>query len=129
MTISAIIGISGVFMLMFMKNTSDSWMLYYYAITFGFGNGLSAPTIAATTTDIFQGPRVGATIGFVWFSFAVGGAIGPWLGGWIFELVQDYEVAFLVAIGWYAVAGVAIWGASPRKVRRVPGQAISPQRR
>ena len=125
MTLSAIIGISGIFVLMFMKNTSDSWMLYYYAITFGISNGLSAPTIPAVTTDIFQGPRVGAAIGFVWFSFAVGGAIGPWLGGWIFELVQDYEMAFWVAIGSYAVSAAAIWGASPRKVRRVPGQAGS----
>ncbi len=129
MTISAIIGISGICVLMFMKNTSDSWMLYYYAIAFGLGNGLSAPTIPAVITDIFQGPRVGATIGFVWFSFAVGGAIGPWLGGWIFELVQDYEIAFLVAIGWYAVSAAAIWGASPRKVRRVQGQAVSLQKR
>jgi MFS family permease len=128
MIISTIIGISGIFVLMFMKNTSDSWMLYYYAITFGFSNGLSAPTIAATVTDIFQGPRIGSTIGFVWFSFAVGGAIGPWFGGWIFEFTQSYEIAFLTAIGWYAVAGVAIWGASPRKVRRVPGQVIARQK-
>jgi MFS family permease len=124
MIISTIIGISGILALLFMKNTSDSWMLYFYAVTFGISNGLSAPTIAATTTDIFQGPRVGATLGFVWLSFAVGGAIGPWLGGWIFEFTRSYEVAFLMAIGWYAVAGAALWGASPRKVRRVPGQMI-----
>jgi MFS family permease len=122
MTLSAIVGISGIVVLMFMKNTSDDWMLYYYAIAFGFGNGLSAPTIPALTTDIFQGPRVGAAIGFVWFCFAMGGAIGPWLGGWIFELIQNYEMAFWVAIGWYAVSAAAIWGASPRKVRRVPGR-------
>jgi MFS family permease len=128
MTISAVIGISGIFMLMFTKDTSDSWMLYYYAITFGLGNGLAAPTIPATLTDIFQGPRVGATIGFVWFSFAVGGTIGPWLGGWIFEMAQNYEMAFIVAMGWYAVSVAAIWGASPRKVRRVPGQAMYQQR-
>jgi MFS family permease len=126
MTIGTVIGISGIFVLMFMKNSSQSWMLYCYAITLGFSFGLCAPTIAATATDIFQGPRVGATLGFVWFSFAVGGAIGPWLGGWIFELTQSYEDAFLMAIGWHAVAGAAIWGASPRKVRRVPGQIISP---
>ena len=124
MIISTVIGISGVLVLLFMENISDSWMLYYYAITFGFSNGLSAPTIAATTTDIFQGPRVGATIGFVWFSFAVGGAFGPWLGGWIFEFTRSYKAAFLMAIGWYAVAGAALWGASPRKVRRVPGQIL-----
>ena len=124
MIIGAIIGITGILVLLFMKNTSDSWMLYYYAIAFGFSNGVSAPTIAAATTDIFQGPRVGATLGFVWFSFAIGGAIGPWLGGWIFEFTQSYEAAFLVAIGWQAVAGAALWGSSPRKVRRVPGQMI-----
>ncbi|MBW2412339.1 MAG: MFS transporter [Deltaproteobacteria bacterium] len=128
MTLSAIVGISGIVVLMLMKSSSDAWMLYYYAIAFGFGNGLSAPTIPAITTDIFQGPRVGSAIGFVWFSFAVGGAIGPWLGGWIFELVQDYEMAFGVAIGWYAVSAVAIWGASPRKVRCVPGQAGASQK-
>ena len=124
MIIGAIIGISGVLVLLFMKNSSDSWMLYYYAITFGFSNGVSAPTIAASATDIFQGPRVGATLGFVWFSFAIGAAIGPWLGGWIFELTQSYEIAFLMAIGWFALSGAALWGASPRKVRRVPGQII-----
>ena len=128
MVIGTIIGISGIFVLMFAKNTSHSWMLYYYAITFGFANGISAPTIAATTTDIFQGPNVGATIGFVWFSFAVGGSIGPWLGGWIFEFTQSYEGAFLVAIGWFMVAGAAIWGAAPRKVRRVPGRLIARQK-
>ncbi len=129
MTIGTVIGISGIFVLMFMKNSSQSWMLYYYAITLGFGFGICAPTIAAATTDIFQGPRVGATLGFVWFCFAVGGAIGPWLGGWIFEFTQSYEIAFLVAIGWHALAGAAIWGASPRKVRRVPGQIISRRKR
>ena len=128
MIIGAVIGISGILVLFFMKNTSDSWMLYYYAITFGFSNGVSAPTIAATTTDIFQGPRVGATLGFVWLSFAVGGAIGPWLGGWLFEFTQTYEAAFLMAIGWYVVAGAALWGASPRKVRRVPGRMIFRQK-
>ena len=124
MIIGTIIGISGVLVLLFMKNTSDSWMLYYYAISFGFSNGMSAPTIAATTTDIFQGPRVGATLGFVWLSFAIGGAIGPWLGGWLFEFTQSYEAAFLTAIGWHVLASAALWGASPRKVRRVPGQIV-----
>jgi len=125
MTIGTVIGISGIIVLLFMKNPSQSWMLYYYAITLGFGIGLSAPTIAATTTDIFQGPGVGAIIGFVWFSFAVGGAIGPWLGGWVFESTRNYQGAFLMAIVWYAISGAAIWGASPGKVRRVPGKAAT----
>ena len=93
-------------------------MLSFYATTFGFGVGLTLPTIAATTTDIFQGPKVGTTIGFVWFSFSVGGAIGPWLGGWLFELTRDYEIAIIVAMTAYAAGCVAIWLAGPRNVRK-----------
>jgi MFS family permease len=120
-TISTGIGISGILALTFLKDTSQSWMLYYYAMALGFGIGLSGPIIVASITDIFQGQRVGAIIGFVWFSFAIGGCIGPWLGGWIFELTNNYLVAFILAMIFYAIGGAAIWLAAPRKVRKVPG--------
>jgi len=123
MTIAAIIGTSGIFVLTVMKHTSQPWMLYYYAIALGFDLGMAAPTIAATATDIFQGPKVGATIGFIWFSFAVGGFIGPWLGGWIFEFTKSYLVAFIVAMVLHAIACAAIWLAAPRKVRVVTGRS------
>ena len=123
MTISTIIGMSGILVLMLIKDTSQPWMLYYYSIALGFGQGMTAPTIATSITDIFQGPKVGAVIGFIWFSFAIGGSIGPWLGGWIFEFTNSYLVAFLVAMAFNAVACAAIWWAAPRKVRLVPGPA------
>jgi MFS family permease len=122
LTIGSVIGISGIILLMFVKDTTRPWMLYYYATTVGFGMGMTSPTIAASTTDIFQGPKVGAIIGFVWFSFAVGGAIGPWLGGWIFELTNSYRIAFIVATALYGAGCAAIWLAAPRKVRLVPGR-------
>jgi len=121
MTIGTVIGISGIFVLTLLKDASNPWMLYYYSIAFGFGVGMSGPLIATTVTDIFQGPKIGATIGFVWFSFAVGGTIGPWLGGWLFELTHNYEIAFMVAMVWYAIGCAAMWLAAPRKVRLVPG--------
>jgi MFS family permease len=120
--ISAVLGISGILVLTFLKDTSRPWMLYYYALAFGFGLGMTGPIIAAAVTDIFQGPKVGATIGFVWFSFSVGGFIGPWFGGWIFESTNNYQVAFIVAMTLYAIGCTAIWLAAPRKVRMVPGQ-------
>jgi MFS family permease len=122
-TIGTIIGISGIVVLLLIKDTSAPWMLYYYALSVGIGIGICAPTIAAAITDVFQGPQVGFVIGFIWFGFAVGGAIGPWLGGWLFELSGNYWLAFVVAIALFAVACGAIWLAGPRKVRRVSGQA------
>jgi len=122
MTIGTIIGISGIVALMLIKDTSHPWMLYYYAAAFGFSIGMVSPTIAAAATDIFQGQKVGTIIGFIWFGFSVGGTIGPWLGGWIFETTGSYLIAFLVAIVLFAVSCAAIWLAEPRKVRLVPGK-------
>ncbi|MBM4330926.1 MAG: MFS transporter [Deltaproteobacteria bacterium] len=119
-TIGSVIGISGIIVLTMIHDASRPWMLYYYAISMGVSNGLCAPTIAASVTDIFQGPRVGFTIGAIWVGFAFGGAIGPWLGGWLFELTGNYHLAFIVAIILFAVACLAIWLAAPRKVRARP---------
>ena len=119
-TIGTGIGISGIIVLALIHDACHPWMLYYYAITLGVANGLSAPTIAASVTDIFQGPKVGFTIGAIWVGFAFGGAIGAWLGGWLFELIGNYLLAFLAAIVSFAVACAAIWLAAPRKVRARP---------
>lgn len=121
--IGTAIGISGILVITLMKDSIHPWMLYYYAIALGLSLGITAPTIAASVTDIFQGPKVGAIIGFVWFSYSVGGTIGPWLGGWIFESTQSYQAAFIVAMVLLALSSAAIWWAAPRKVRQVQGLA------
>jgi MFS family permease len=118
-TLGTIIGISGILIVMLISDTSRPWMLYYYAIALGLANGFCSPTIAASLTDIFQGPRVGAIVGAVWFAFALGGTLGPWLGGWTFELTGNYSLAFLLALALFVVACAAIWLAAPRKVRRI----------
>ena len=118
-TVGTGIGITGIAVILFLRDTSHPWMLYYYAITMGIGNGLCTPTIAAAVTDIFQGRRAGSAIGAVWFAFAIGGTIGPWLGGWLFELQGNYRLAFTVAMVMSGVACAAIWLAAPRKVRCV----------
>lgn len=116
-TLAALAGLSGILALILIKEASLEWLLYFHALAFGFGNGLGSPTIAAAVTDIFQGPRVGPVIGSIWLCFAVGGCIGPWLGGWVFEFLGDYRWAFLMAMAWHGIACLAVWGAAPRKAR------------
>lgn len=132
LTIGTLIGISGIIVLMLIRDPSHPWMLYYYTLSLGIGRGLCSPTIAAAITDIFQGPRVGSVMGAIWFFFSVGGAIGPWLGGWLFELNGNYFQALIVAMVLWALGCGAIWLAAPRKVRRVrervQARAIQSQR-
>ena len=122
MTLGMICCFSAICVLLMITDNSQPWMLYYYSIVLGLGFGISAPLVAATVTDIFQGPRVGATVGSIWFSFAMGGTLGPWLGGWLFELSGNYHLAFMIAGLFTLISGLAIWLASPRKVRLVSGK-------
>ena len=121
-TLGALCFLSGVLALLAMEGTQNPWLLYYYAVMFGLGFGICAPIVASATTDLFQGPRAGAAIGAIWFSFALGGAIGPWLGGWLFELCGNYRAAFWAAAATIAAGCASMWLAAPRKVRLVPGR-------
>jgi MFS family permease len=118
-TVGTVVGISAIIVFMLIEDAGRPWMLYYYSLMLGVGIGITAPTIAAAVTDIFQGPKVGFVIGSIWFGFAAGGAIGPWLGGWLFEIYGNYFLAWIVAIALYALACLAVWLAAPRKVRRM----------
>jgi cyanate permease len=51
-----------------------------------------------------------------------GGAAGPWATGWLFDLTGSYTIAFAIGVAVSILSAVAIWRASPRKVRAVAGQ-------
>jgi MFS family permease len=114
--------VSSIILLLMIEDASRPWMLYCFSVFFGFGFGICAPLVPSAVTDIFQGPKVGATVGFIWFCFAIGGALGPWLGGLLFELTGNYRVAFIIAGVLCVLAGAAFWLVAPGKVRLVPGK-------
>ena len=77
--------------------------------------------LSAIPADAFAGPRLGAILGVVQAGGGLGGAIGPVLGGGLFDVTGGYRLAFTMAA--FAVAGsaVAAWVATlrPRVRRRV----------
>jgi len=115
----------GILMLTLANDTSDAWMIYTYAIFYGFFAGSNAPTYAAAAADLFHGRNFGFIIGSVDIGFGLGATIGPWLGGYIFDVTGSYIPAFITSIVTVSIACVSIWIASPRKVRLVAGRASS----
>jgi cyanate permease len=51
-----------------------------------------------------------------------GGAVGPWITGILHDLSGNYTAAFGIGIGVSGLSALAIWQASPRKIRAVAGQ-------
>jgi len=73
----------------------DLWMFHAFAIVHGIGyGGLSAlqPLIIA---ELFGLKAAGMIVGNVSFAFTLGGAIGPFLAGYVFDIMLSYTPAFL----------------------------------
>ena len=56
----------------------------------------------------------GPVLGLITFGNRVGSAIGPWLGGAIFDLTGSYRVAFAASMAALGIAAAAFWGAGRR---------------
>jgi MFS family permease len=121
-TMGCIGNIIGFLMLVLTKDASSPWMLYIYAISFGFFSGINGPTLVTAAADIFQGRHFGAILGFTNIGFGLGNFIGRWYGGYVFDLSGNYLQAFITAIVSVAIACISIWIASPRRIRVVRKQ-------
>jgi MFS family permease len=85
------------------------------------GYGLTS-IMGAVVLEIFQGKQYGSIFGTIMLAALAGGAAGPWLTGLLHDRTGDYTIAFAIGIGVSVLSAVAIWQASPRKVRAVAGQ-------
>jgi MFS family permease len=97
-------------------------LVYVMVIVQGaLGYGLTS-VMGAIVAEIFQGRSFGAIFGTVMVAALAGGAMGPWLTGALHDLLGDYVLAFWLAVVMCGVSALAVWQASPRKVRAVAGQ-------
>ena len=73
-------------------------MYYLFAIIYGFAHGavytLSSPMLA----ELFGLKSLGAIIGAVVFIGTIGGSIGPYLSGSIFDITGSYRTSFLICL-------------------------------
>ncbi len=81
--------------------------------------GVSDPVLGASLADIFHSKHFGAINGFMTVGFGLGGTIGPWFGGLIFDSAKSYSGAIVAAILATILAPALLWVAAPRKIRKV----------
>ncbi len=114
-TIAAVLSPSALAALIPVSDTSQPWLLYVYSVCFGYGGGLFAATIYAGMADVFHGRNFGAVAGLLLTGMGTGGIIGPWLGGYIYDISGSYTGAFVLSMICFGLACVAFWIAAPRK--------------
>jgi len=120
-TLAAILSTIALVALSSVKDTSQPILLYVYAICFGYGGGLFCATAFAGTADIFHGRHFGEIAGLLLTGQGIGGAIGPWLGGYIYDVSGSYRMSFVLCIVCFGLACLMVWIAAPRKAVRSGG--------
>jgi MFS family permease len=97
-------------------------LVYLMVLTQGvLGYGLTS-IMGAVVVEIFQGKHYGSIFGTIMLAALAGGAAGPWVTGLLHDLSGNYTIAFGAGIAVSVLSAVAIWQASPRKIRAVAGQ-------
>ena len=86
------------------------WSFYLFAVVFGFTYGAEVPLIPLFIGRFFGIRSMATIVGLVLFIGNIGGALGPWIAGKIYDTAHDYHWAFVIGAICAAVSLVlAIW--------------------
>jgi MFS family permease len=79
-------------------------MFYLFAVIQGFAHGGFYALISPTVAEFFGTREHGIILGAVIFSTTIGGAVGPFTAGYVFDATGTYRVVFAGLAGISLVA-------------------------
>lgn len=106
--VGTVVAILGIVCFALVGGPQDRVLLLLYALS-GFGFGMRIAQLSTIPADVFAGPHLGAILGVVQAGGGLGGAIGPYLAGWLFDVTHSYRLAFVAACVAVAGSAVAAW--------------------
>jgi MFS family permease len=104
----------GALALLALETDPRTGWLVAYALLFGLGFGARGPIITAMASDLFGGRRFGVIYGALNLGNGLGGAIGPWFGGVVHDVLGSYRVVFLASVVFCALGSTCFWLAGRR---------------
>lgn len=107
--------------MLLLEGNATPLLAWAFALTFGLGDSSRTSLLNALAADLFEGPEFGTINGYIISAFGLGGALGPWLGGYLFDTTGHYTIAFWVGIvaTTLATAGVMFAGHRIRAHRQL----------
>jgi MFS family permease len=94
-TLLLALGIS-VLSFLWLQMANITWMLYLFALSFGFAYGAMISLQSLLGAKMFSLISLGTITGVIVFAYTAGGAIGPTVTGYIFDITRSYRLAFTV---------------------------------
>jgi len=95
-------------LMIWLSNPMSIWMFRVFAIIYGFAYAGIFPIINILVAETFGVAHIGKIMGFARIGNAIGGVLGPWIAGYVFDVTESYSLAFLIAAGASVVTIVLI---------------------
>jgi len=116
MILSLLLLLTGLFWL----QTADSlWKLYVFACIYGLAHGGFFTVISPITAELFGTASHGALFGLVVFFGTAGGALGPILTGYLFDISGGYALPFQLILGVSALGLLLLFLLKPVKTIKI----------
>ncbi|MFQ5894726.1 MAG: MFS transporter [Nitrospinota bacterium] len=91
--------------------------LYLSGMVVGLSWVATVPLTSSLTGDFFGPRNLGVLFGLVSLSHQIGSGVSSWLGGYIFDRLGSYDLAFLIAVLVLVAAGGVSYAIDERQVR------------
>lgn len=85
-----------IFSWFWIMGTTQTWMLLIFVAVFGFSYAGIAAMFPAIVGDYFGRLKAASVIGAMFTIAGPASAVGPLIGGYIYDLMKNYQVAFLL---------------------------------
>jgi MFS family permease len=92
--------------LFWLQAVQTLWMFYLFATIYGFAHGGFFSLVSPLVAKFFGTKSHGLLFGIVIFSSTIGGAIGPFIAGYIFDITASYKIIFITLAVLCAIAMV-----------------------
>ncbi|OGB23806.1 MAG: MFS transporter [Burkholderiales bacterium RIFCSPLOWO2_02_FULL_57_36] len=97
----------------------SEWTLYGFSIAMGLLWLGTAPLTNGLVSQVFGVKYLTTLFGFVFVGHQVGGFMGAWLGGVVFDVTGSYDLVWLGAIGLGLIAAALHWPIDDRQLARL----------
>jgi len=93
-------------MFLWLLGVQSLWMIYLFAIIYGFFYGGKVPQVPGLVGYFFPGKSLATTLGALTAIAAIGGILGPLLGGFVWDATGSYRIAFIIGASFWALAAI-----------------------
>ena len=101
--------------LFWLQMATKAWMLFLFAVIYGFAHGGFFTVISPMVAELFGTGSHGVLFGIVLASGTLGGAVGPLMAGRTFDVTGSYRIAFFVLALLAVIGFVMITLLKPRQ--------------